>query len=379
MFDDHPISPFYQILSIVKVTWCDLNRSIEPPQLESKVKIKKFKDSSDQSTIDVAQRDILSRKISDLALKIQGTCLENSIKQLYQELEKGGISLKPKTYLSDEWGCPQGVPVIGIPFYLADPGLCRLETQLTGIETETEAEVMMFLRHEAGHAFNYAYRLYRKAEWRQVFGKYSQPYQEVYKPLPFSARFVHHVPGWYAQKHPDDDFAETFAVWLTPGSDWRKRYAATPALTKLLYVDKVVSQYGRQPPAVIDEQLDKPVQEMSMTLDSWYETNRDFSGRKLELHPIIDQDLQKLFPETDGQLAAEVLQSNRIRLIRDVNYWTGMDRHILESLFNELAARVRLLDLKISADQIPIRMISLAILVTTLAMNYQFTGKLIDS
>jgi len=138
-------------------------------------------------------------------------------------LERAGISFKPKTYLSDEWGCPNGVPVIGIPFYLADVQLARLEGQLTDIEAENEAEVVMYLRHEAGHAFNYAYRLYTKLAWRRLFGSFSRPYKENYRPRPFSVRFVHHIPGWYAQKHPDQDFAETFAVWLAPDSGWRER------------------------------------------------------------------------------------------------------------------------------------------------------------
>ena len=183
---------------------------------------------STQGALNELQRDLLSRRICDLALKIPGSRLELCVQQLYQELEKAGISFKPKTYLSDEWGCPQGVPVIGIPFYLADPELFQLESQLSGIEPENEAETMMFLRHEAGHAFNYAYLLYRKPEWNKIFGKYSQPYVEEYKPVPFSARFVHNVPGWYAQKHPDDDFAETFAVWLTPGSRLGQKVRSHP-------------------------------------------------------------------------------------------------------------------------------------------------------
>ncbi len=133
---------------------------------------------------------------------------------------------------------------------------------------------MMYLRHEAGHAFNYAYRLYRKPEWRQLFGRFSQPYKDDYKPVPFSARFVHHFPGWYAQKHPDDDFAETFAVWLTPNSEWQKRYNDTPALAKLLYVDKMARKYGQQPPVITDGKLDMPVQEMTMTLDKWFKKCR---------------------------------------------------------------------------------------------------------
>jgi hypothetical protein len=82
----------------------------------------------------------------------------------------------------------------------------------------------MYLRHEAGHAFNYAYRLYQTPEWRELFGPFNRPYRERYRPIPFDRNFVRHIEGWYAQKHPDEDFAETFAVWLTPGSRWRVRY-----------------------------------------------------------------------------------------------------------------------------------------------------------
>jgi hypothetical protein len=118
--------------------------------------------------------ELLSTKICDLPLQIQGTWLETLIDRLYRELDEAGISFKPRTYLSGEWGCPQNVPMIGIPFYLADPKLRELEGQMTGVEAETEAEVMMYLRHESGHTFNYAYRLYNKASWQRVFGKYSQ-------------------------------------------------------------------------------------------------------------------------------------------------------------------------------------------------------------
>jgi hypothetical protein len=346
---------------------------------EKHVMIKKCHESSETNKIGGEKRKLLSRKIADLALKIPGTRLEDLVNKLYEELENSGISFRPKTYLSDEWGCPQGIPVIGIPFYLADPRLCELEGELTGIEAETDEEIMMCLRHEAGHAFNYAYRLYLKAEWRRLFGPFSRSYKEEYKPIPFSARFVHHIPGWYAQKHPDDDFAETFAVWLTPGLEWKKRYAGTPALTKLNYVDRVVRRYGRKPLICEDERLDKPVQELKMTLDTWYDRNKNFNSGRLKLHRIINEDLLRLFPESEGLPAVEVLLSNSRRLIRDVNYWTGMDRHILESLFSELTERVRLLGLKIGPDQTTVRMMSVAVFLTTLALNYQFTGQFIDA
>ncbi len=337
-----------------------------------------FQESVGGDGPETEQNELLSRKISELSLVIPGTRLETLILQLYQELEQAGISFRPKTYLSDEWGCPQGVPVIGIPFYLADPKLARLEGELTEVEAENEAEVMMYLRHEAGHAFNYAYLLYTKPGWQRVFGRFSRPYKQKYQPRPFSTRFVHHIPGWYAQKHPDEDFAETFAVWLTPDSGWRERYADTPALDKLLYVKRVARRYGRQPQAVTTETLDTPVEELTITLDKWYEVGEDNTGSKLALHHVIDEHLKTLFPGAEGQTAVEVLQANRRGLIRDVNLWTGIDRHVLGSLYKELQERVQFLGLKTDPDQTTARMVSMAVFLTTLAMNYQRTGRFME-
>jgi hypothetical protein len=227
---------------------------------------------------------LLSRKISELPLKIEATHIEELITRLYRELEVAGIFFKPKTYLSDDWGCPDRVPVIGIPFYLVDPRLSSLKTQLTGYKVEDDLVIMKLLRHEAGHTFNYAYKLYNKREWRKLFGRFSLPYKENYMVDFFSTGFVHHLPGWYAQRHPDDDFAETFAVWLTPGSDWRREYAGTPALAKLLYVDKVAAEYGKKPPIVTGGKLDKPVEKMGMTLGEWYTRPPKYHGFSIN-HP----------------------------------------------------------------------------------------------
>lgn len=234
--------------------------------------------------LDQEQQALLSRKISELPLRIEATHIEELIIQLYNELETAGIFFKPKIYLSDDWGCPDRVPVIGVPFYLVDPRLCSLKTQLTGSKVEDDMTIMMLLRHEAGHTFNYAFKLYEKREWRKLFGRFSLPYEECYKLDLFSTRFVHHLPGWYAQRHPDDDYAETFAVWLTPCSDWRKEYAGTPALGKLLYVDKMVAKYGKEPPVVTGGKLDMPLEEMGMTLAEWYNTPRKYHGYNIT-HP----------------------------------------------------------------------------------------------
>ncbi len=218
------------------------------------------------------KQTLLSQKINEIPLHIQATHLQELIFQLYKELQAAGISFKPKTYLSDGWGCPDRVPVIGIPFYLADAALSKLQAQMTGGKSDDDAEIMRLLRHEAGHTFNYAYRLYEQRSWRKVFGPFDLPYLEDYRDKvdPFSNRFVHHIGGYYAQKHPDDDFAETFAVWLTPLSNWQELYTGTPALKKLQYIDQAATKYGKKSPLVTGGRRDMPLAEMEMTLEEWY-------------------------------------------------------------------------------------------------------------
>jgi hypothetical protein len=221
---------------------------------------------------DAKRQELLLRKISELPLRMEGTHLEGLITRLYKELEAAGIVFKPKIYLSDSWGCPNEVPVIGIPFHLADRGLCKLLGKMNGVEVENDITLMMILRHEAGHAFNYAYQLYDRPEWKTIFGQFSLPYQDDYQVDPSSTGFVHHLAGCYAQKHPDDDFAETFAVWLTPCSHWQTAYAGTPALEKLQYVERVAADYGEKSPMVAGGKADTPVEEIDMSLGEWYDT-----------------------------------------------------------------------------------------------------------
>ncbi len=197
--------------------------------------------------------------------------------------------------------------------------------------------------------------------------------------LPLSARFVRHMPGWYVQKHLDDDFAETFAVLLTPSSDWQKRYADTAALAKLLYIDKAASKYGEQPPVITDGKLDMPMREMTMTLDSWYMTHKKGHHSSIVLHRIVNEDLTRLFPAVEGQPAIDVLRVNRQQLIRDVYFWTGMDRHTLIALVDELLERIRLLRLKIEPDQTATVIVSMSVFITTLVMNYLNKGQFVDA
>ncbi|MEO5762167.1 MAG: putative zinc-binding metallopeptidase, partial [Vicinamibacteria bacterium] len=179
----------------------------------------------------------------DLGLRIEGTALEGRVKALYANLEARGLRFRPHVWLSDEWFCPDGVPGIAIPFYLAHPRLMRLErAQMLEVEGGTPEWCLQILRHEAGHAIENAYALRRRPGRVQAFGKTSEPYPDHYTPRPYSKRFVVHLDAWYAQAHPDEDFAETFAVWIDPETPWRKEYKGWPALRKLEYVDSVMKE-----------------------------------------------------------------------------------------------------------------------------------------
>ena len=183
--------------------------------------------------------DAVGVRICDLPIKIRRSFLEPHIKRLYEELNTRGIRFKPHVWLSEEWFSPDGVPGIAIPFYLAHPRLMQLERkQMLEVEGGTDTECMRILRHEAGHALDTAFRLHFKRRWRELFGSFAQAYPNFYKPKPRSRNYVLHLRAWYAQAHPAEDFAETFAVWLTPRSRWRRRYKGWTALHKLEYIDE---------------------------------------------------------------------------------------------------------------------------------------------
>jgi len=321
-------------------------------------------------------QEILQRPISELGLKLEGSRLEKPVLQLYAELERKGLQkFRPLIYLSDEWGCPSGEPVIGVPFYLADQRLSELERQINDLEDERE--VMMYLRHEAGHAFNYAYKLHRTPEWRELFGSFRRPYREHYKPVAFSRRFVRHMAGWYAQKHPDEDFAETFAVWMTPNSKWRDKYKLWPALTKLEYVDRIGREVAALDPLRKRGRPDVTVDDMTVTVAEFYERMLE-----QEITPddvAVDADLIDIFHGTrrNKHRAAEFVREHRKLLLDKVTYWTGVGRPLAKKLLESIEERLQQLDLRIDRRREREVIAELSAYMTALAMNYLLRGKFV--
>ena len=320
-----------------------------------------------------AERDqLLGRRISDLGLAIAGSRVERLVARLYAELAERGIAFRPTVYLSDQWGCPDDTPLIGVPFYLADERLERIEAEHAGA-VESDEEAMRYLRHEAGHAINYAFRLYAREEFARLFGDYARPYDEHYRADPLSRDHVRHILGWYAQKHPDEDFAETFAVWLTPEADWREAYAGWGALRKLEWMDAVmreVAGLAPEAPAITDDDL--PVNAMHWTVGEHYAAD--------ERLPIgdarqFDADLRRVFASgTDspaGEDASSFLRRHEGELVARISYWAGVGPTVVRSLVRALADRAAVLQLRVAGLDAA-TLIELTAFGTAVAMHWRY-------
>lgn len=317
---------------------------------------------------------LLEQRISDLGLSIAGSRVERLVQQLYRELDARAVRFRPPVYLSDQWGCPDGTPLIGVPFYLADPRLERIESEMSfGIESDEEA--MRYLRHEAGHAFNYAFRLHERDEWRAIFGSFAKPYRERYRANPLSRDHVRHILAWYAQKHPDEDFAETFAVWLTPDIDWRRDYAGWPALRKLEYVDGLMREIANEAPFVQHPgEDDLPVEAMRYTVAQHYTEAAD--RIPIEDERQFDVDLRQIFLPYDDAPRAEsahsFLKRHRREIVSRVAFWTSEQPTVVQSLIDALQRRAESLQLR--AGRIEANtLIELTAFATAVVMLYRHT------
>ncbi len=330
-------------------------------------------DSTDQPRPDPPA--LLDTRICDLGLKIEGSQVEKFVQQLYRELEEKKIAkFRPGVYLTDEWGCPSGEPVIGIPFYLARADLGQIEKENNDLETDRE--VMMYLRHEAGHAFNYAYRLHGTPEWKQMFGPYRRPYRENYRPVLFSKDYVRYLPGWYAQKHPDEDFAETFAVWMTPRSSWRKKYRGWGAMAKLRYMERIARELGNADPSRKRGTPDITVAEMEMTVAEFY---RNSTEQIPMLEVTQDSDLATIFNALKKRKTAApvgpFLQKNRKVLVDQIASWTAMPRPQVRRLMESIEKRSSEMGLLIDTKKEPEHLAEITVFATTLVMSHLARGR----
>jgi hypothetical protein len=329
------------------------------------------------SWVDLPDEALLDVRMCDLGVTIEGSWLEDRLAELHRELDERGLTFRPHYWLSAEWFSPDGVPGVAIPFYLAHPRLMRLErAQMLEVEGGTPEWCLQILRHEAGHAFDNAYDLRRLRRRRQMFGSPATPYPEFYLPRPYSKSFVLHLDSWYAQSHPDEDFAETFAVWLTPDSDWRQRYADWPALRKLEYMDGLMKSIAGQPPLVRTRRTREPLERLRMTLRKHYAEKRSHYG--VDYPNFYDRDLRRLFsaePEYQkNPKASRVIHQMRRDVRRLVAEWTGSYQYTIDRVIEDMVARAKELNLRLKYPLDRTKR-DFTMLVTVQTMNHLHSGR----
>ena len=325
--------------------------------------------------VESGDETLLNVRMSDLPLAIEGT-MADRIAQLRDELDARGVRFPLHFYLSDEWFTPDGATSIAIPFYLAHHRLERLEeSQMLEVEGGEYEWCMRILRHEAGHAIDNAYRLRLRRQRRAVFGLPSKPYPEFYTPKPYSKSYVLHLDAWYAQSHPDEDFAETFAVWLTPTSQWQQRYGGWPALKKLEYMDTLMRSVRNRAPLVTNPTEIDPLSRLRKTLGQHYRAKRRHYG--VDYPNFYDRDLRRLFsdaPEYTGNLpASQFLSRIRRPVRRVVAGWTGIYQYTIDQVIEDMIERSRELKLRLAVPEDQARQ-EFTVLLTVQAMNYLHSG-----
>jgi len=324
---------------------------------------------------------LLDYRIRDLGVRIAGSALEPAVAALYGELESRGLALRPFCYLGDEWFSPDGVPAIAAPFYLAHPRLVQLELrQMMDVEGGTQEACAQLLRHECGHAFDHAYRFSSSPEWREVFGSPDVDYDpETYRPRPYSRSFVLHLPNWYAQAHPDEDFAETFAVWLATAPEaWRARYRGWKAIEKLEYLDRLMKEARELPPAVAPPRghgrLRSDASRLTSTLRRYYALRRKLSAQ--DTPDFYDADLRLIFrskPLGHGTAAA-FMRRRREAIVTSAVRWTGQRKHLVDGLARKLLERCARLGLYARGDEVALGL-DVGAYLASLVTNHLHTGR----
>ena len=319
---------------------------------------------------------LLDWRISDLGLRMDGM-VAACVAQLHKELKAKNLVLMPPCHIGDEWFCPEGCAAIFIPFFLFDNRLRKLERRMVlDVEGGSRADCMKLLRHEAGHAYSYAFKLQRRKKWREHFGLASQEYPETYRPRRYSKSYVIHLEDWYAQMHPDEDWAETFAVWLAPGEKWRARYEGWPALRKLEYVEELMASLKGREPSGLTPYRATLESSLRIKLKTYYRRKQKAYAESFT--DLFDADLQQLFPESttrNGRIPADkFLRQKRRHIVGVVCRWTCEPKYRVNEILGDLIERTGELDLAAEAadSELPLHLVSY---ITSLVMNHRFTGR----
>lgn len=302
----------------------------------------------------LSDEQLLEKRFCDLRLSLKRTPVERHIRKLVADLRRRGIRFRPHLWLSTEWFSPDGVPGIAVPFYMAHPRLMRLERkQMAQVEGGNANWLLRILRHELAHALDNAFRLRRRKGWRRIFGKASRPYPDIYRARPASRSYVLHLGHWYAQSHPTEDFAETFAVWMQPKARWRRDYAGWPALRKLEYVDRLMESIRGERP-VVDNRIEvEPLSENRRTLAEHYKIQR--ARYELEVPSAYDLRLKRIFGKRRKgkrlMQASRFVRQCRPELERFLIRRSRLHPYLVHHVLRTVIFRCRELDLVVDTSQ----------------------------
>ena len=322
--------------------------------------------------------ELLRLRLCDLGLALDSsTWLRERLAELDHDLEARGLRFRPHFYLSDEWFTPDGTTGIAVPFYLAHPRLAKLEeSQMLEVEGGTPEWCLRILRHETGHAIDNAYRLQRRRRRQGLFGSSSEPYPDDYTPQPYSRSFVVHLESWYAQSHPSEDFAETFAVWLTPDAQWRARYAGWPALRKLEYMDELMRDIAARDPLIDPGKPVDPLPRVRRTLATHYQRKRVKYG--VDYPNFYDRDLRRLFSDKadygSNVTAAAFLTRIRKEVRRRVARYTGERQYTIDQVIEKMVRRCQELGLRLTGPEDRAQM-DFTALLTAQTVNHLHSGR----
>jgi len=347
-----------------------------PDKRPSRIATQRPRKARAQDWAYASDEDLLRVRLCDLRLRIVGTQLEKRADKLNRELARRGLVFRPHVWLSTEWFSPDGIPGFAIPFYLAHPRLVQLEKQqMHEVEGGTPRSCMQLMRHECAHALDNAYVLHERSDFREVFGSVSSDYRSHYQPKPFSKRFVQHLELWYAQSHPAEDFAETFAVWLDPESRWRERYRGWPALDKLRYLDELMASIRGKRPKQLRRDVIEPIGDLRRTLGEHYREKR--ARYRLPLRQSYSRDLKRLFSEPTGapreRSAATFLREERAELRKLVSRWTGEYQYAVDRVLSEIIERTEELGLVVGSGAAHVKRDAM-LLVATQTLKYLNRG-----
>jgi len=282
-----------------------------------------------------SREELLATRLCDLPLSIRTSWVQDCITKLYSELEMKGLRFKPHVWISEDWFSPDGICGFAVPFYILHPRLIRLETELIGeAEGGDRAWCQMLMRHETGHAIDNAYHLRKNKTRQELFGLTSSPYPESYIPNARSRNYVRHLDGHYAQAHPDEDWAETFSVWLAPRSGWRAKYEGWGAIDKLLHLDHMMENIkGKRPNSQNRSRMDD-ISKLKITLGDYYKEKRKRLG--LEKTSVFKNDLKKIFPKKGEEPAWQFVHNYKAQIIGQVAKNTRLQHYKIKRMLVEV-------------------------------------------